>query len=750
MKWVFERLGVAFLALVLASAPALPQAALLPNAKQQYFDANGNPLANGTVTFYIPSTSTKKTTWSDAAETTPNTNPVVLDAAGRATIYGQGSYRQLVKDSAGNTIWDTTTTAPATVAGTYVTDLAPVGTILPFAGTTPPTNYAFAYGQALSRTTYSELYDAITIAQTGSCTSSSTTISALTSTEQMKVGAAVEATCLAPGTTIAAILSSTSIQVSGAALSSASTTIRVFPWGNGNGGTTFNAPDMRGRVPAGRDDMGGTAANVLTYTYCSGASALLSLGSYCGSQSHTMTLAELVAHTHNSGTLGGTTASGGVDHNHDAGSLIIASGQGSHTHTGPGGGGFIGDTGGAQLASGTTRNYNTGAEAAATLPQMSVSGTSGNASAYSHTHTFSVTTGASASTGSTSAFSVVMPVSVVNYIVKYTSVTPGGVGGVISIGGMTGDILCGASLSCASATIDVAALGGDLSGTVASATVAKINGVALGSTTATSGNLLIGSGTQWVTQAMSGDVTINSSGVTAIGALKVTNAMLAGSIAASKLVGTDIATVGTITSGVWNGTAIDLGSYTSGTLAVNRGGTGLTSGTSGGVLAYTGSGTIASSGALTLNAPVIGGGAGAVPTVGARSGNTTTFATTSGALASGNCVKIDANGNLVDYGASCGGTAIPQRVVTTSPDAPTSSDGVLLLNRGSTTAINLPTVASMGGVQLQVIDWTGTSCPCTITPNGAETVMGQASWTLSAGGSMRLIPNTTLGGWAVQ
>lgn len=46
----------------------------------------------------------------------------------------------------------------------------------------------------------------------------------------------------------------------------------------------------------------------------------------------------------------------------------------------------------------------------------------------------------------------------------------------------------------------------------------------------------------------------------------VTNAMLAGSIAASKLVGTDIATVGTITSGTWNGT----------TIAIANGGTGAT------------------------------------------------------------------------------------------------------------------------------------------------------------------------------
>lgn len=102
------------------------------------------------------------------------------------------------------------------------------------------------------------------------------------------------------------------------------------------------------------------------------------------------------------------------------------------------------------------------------------------------------------------------------------------------------------------------ALTGDVTtsaGSVAT-TVAQINGVSLGSTTATSGNLLIGSGTQWVTKAVTGDVTITSAGVTAIGSSKVTNAMLAGSIASSKLVGTDIATVGTITSGTWNAGAV--------------------------------------------------------------------------------------------------------------------------------------------------------------------------------------------------
>jgi len=51
----------------------------------------------------------------------------------------------------------------------------------------------------------------------------------------------------------------------------------------------------------------------------------------------------------------------------------------------------------------------------------------------------------------------------------------------------------------------------------------------------------------------------------------------------------------------------------SGVLPVVNGGTGISSGTSGGVLAFTAAGTIASSAALAANAIVIGGGAGVAP-----------------------------------------------------------------------------------------------------------------------------------------
>jgi len=67
-------------------------------------------------------------------------------------------------------------------------------------------------------------------------------------------------------------------------------------------------------------------------------------------------------------------------------------------------------------------------------------------------------------------------------------------------------------------------------------------------------------------------------------------------------------------TGTTSTTFANLTTNVTGTLPVANGGTGLTAGTSGGVLAYTASGTLASSGALTQYGVVIGGGAGAAPT----------------------------------------------------------------------------------------------------------------------------------------
>ena len=67
-------------------------------------------------------------------------------------------------------------------------------------------------------------------------------------------------------------------------------------YGVGDGSTTFNLPDLRGRVIAGQDDMGGTSANRLTGL--SGGVDGDILGATGGAQSHTLTIAEMPSHSH--------------------------------------------------------------------------------------------------------------------------------------------------------------------------------------------------------------------------------------------------------------------------------------------------------------------------------------------------------------------------------------------------------------------------------------------------------------------
>lgn len=86
------------------------------------------------------------------------------------------------------------------------------------------------------------------------------------------------------------------------------------------------------------------------------------------------------------------------------------------------------------------------------------------------------------------------------------------------------------------------------------------------------------------------------------------------------------------TTGLTPSTSTDGAVTVAGTLAVASGGTGLTAGTSGGILAYTASGTLASSAALTANKVVIGGGAGAAP-------STTNLLGTAAAVSTGNYIQ---------------------------------------------------------------------------------------------------------------
>jgi hypothetical protein len=108
MRKVFAVLG---LLLGMAGGSFAQTQALLPNGETQFADGNGAPYAGGAVYFYIPATTTPKATWKDPNGTTLNSNPVILDSAGRGIIWGSGEYRQVVQDQFGNTIWDQLTFA---------------------------------------------------------------------------------------------------------------------------------------------------------------------------------------------------------------------------------------------------------------------------------------------------------------------------------------------------------------------------------------------------------------------------------------------------------------------------------------------------------------------------------------------------------------------------------------------------------------------------------------------------------------
>lgn len=306
----FRKLIVALSFLIPATALAQNNASLLPNAVQQFFDNNGKPLSAGKVDFYVPNSSARKSIWLDATKSTPLPNPVTLNAAGRPNgdqgIYGDGQYRQVLKDRNGVIIWDRlTSSAGAGGGGGGGGDGEAVGTMKMYAGFIAPTNYQFTYGQELSRTTYSALFTALTSIQAVFCTSGSPTLTGIGDTSQLSVGTKVEASCIPAGSQVVS-KTSNSVTINNNAITSTDTEALFFPWGNGDGSTTFNAPDFRGRAPVGRDNMGGVVAAVLTSQYFgTNPDALAAAG---GSQSSTLVQANLpnVSPTF-TGTPGGVT-----------------------------------------------------------------------------------------------------------------------------------------------------------------------------------------------------------------------------------------------------------------------------------------------------------------------------------------------------------------------------------------------------------------------------------------------------------
>lgn len=95
-------------------------AALMPEGKQSFNNSAGAPLIGGKLYTYDAGTGNPRPTYQDAAATTPNTNPVVMDARGEATIFWSGSYKIVLKDASDVTIW---TVDNAQASSTYTDNL---------------------------------------------------------------------------------------------------------------------------------------------------------------------------------------------------------------------------------------------------------------------------------------------------------------------------------------------------------------------------------------------------------------------------------------------------------------------------------------------------------------------------------------------------------------------------------------------------------------------------------------------------
>jgi microcystin-dependent protein len=164
----------------------------------------------------------------------------LVDDAVTLDKMASGSTGELISyDDSGNPV-----TVGAGAAGAVLTSqggadpptfqtILPAGLVSPYAGTAAPTGWLLCAGQTVSRTTYADLFSAL------------------------------------------------------------STT-----YGAGDGSTTFALPDLRGRVPAGKDDMGGSAASRLTSASAGLGTSAAVLGAVGGAESHTLLTAEMPAHTH--------------------------------------------------------------------------------------------------------------------------------------------------------------------------------------------------------------------------------------------------------------------------------------------------------------------------------------------------------------------------------------------------------------------------------------------------------------------
>ena len=155
-------------------------------------------------------------------------------------------------------------------------------------------------------------------------------------------------------------------------------------FGVGNGTTTFNLPDLRGRSPIGAGTGSGLTARTLGTNY--------------GAETHTLSTSELPSHTHSNTVSGGNTGnmSANASHTHTPAVDNVQLGRGAYGFSALGGGyqGLL-----------ILRGSDSGSSCTNTSTSVE------------HTHTFTPSI-SNASAGSGGAHANLHPVLTINYIIK--------------------------------------------------------------------------------------------------------------------------------------------------------------------------------------------------------------------------------------------------------------------------------------------------------------------------------------------